>query len=184
MLATLIRLFFIGTVFVGPTDQPGFIDPVRNVEVRYKAVANRFEFSSLLPEGWAFMVSVDVDQNGRWGNGPMTGMNSLRRSPDRSFGRDADNGGFCAQSVMASMIGNPDRISASTDCGTVPTRGSIDIGGPDAQGRYLMTLSIPNEELFGARPRSNIQICVWDTRRTTCQHSPARPLVLTRPGDL
>jgi hypothetical protein len=163
-------------------DRTIFSDPARSVSVLYDFTPLGVEFSARLRVGWSFSVSVDGNQDGKWGHGPFSSTPDLTPTPDRRFGQDSRNGVFCSQYVLASLPGDPDQIALSTECNGALSRGSVLMSGFDARMWATITLRIPSDELFGSYPNAHLQICVWDTRQETCEFSPTRPFVLSHPA--
>ncbi|HEX4736540.1 MAG TPA: hypothetical protein VH331_03155 [Allosphingosinicella sp.] len=158
-----------------------FVDPERKVEVTYTFIGDEVLFSAHLPAEWSFKVNVDGDQNGVWGYGPSLDMPSADSSADHSFGRDK-NGTFCAQYILSSFPQNPSQTRVTSDCDGFPSKGSIEICQEDAQHGATMTLKVPIAEVFGNQPDAHLQVCVWDTNRSTCQYTLAKPFILVRPA--
>ncbi|HEU0100649.1 MAG TPA: hypothetical protein VFQ67_17960 [Allosphingosinicella sp.] len=158
-----------------------FEDATRGVSVRYEVAGGRVDFSAELPAGWTFSVLIDGDQDGKWGNGAGIGAAETPTSEDRTFGQDARGGVFCAQYILASRPEDPSQVLASSDCDAYPSRGWVEMGQLDRRGRARITYRIPSAEIFGSLASAHLQLCVWDSKRWSCRHGPARPFVLRRP---
>lgn len=137
------------------------------------------QLSSHLPAGWSFKVQVDGNQDGVWGvgSGP---PRSMAPTPDRTFGQDARGGIYCSQYLYTSQPGNPNETFASSECGELPSKGHVELSGLDSKTRASITIKLPSDEFFGPQPTAKIRVCVWDTKRWTCQHSLADPLIISR----
>jgi hypothetical protein len=184
-MKTIIAAFLFASVSTQVNSDDGqtlYWDPSRDIQVRYEFTPAGVEFSADLPAGWSFTVSIDGDRNGAWGNGP--GFEAAARGPtaDRKFGQDAGDRTLCAQSILSSIPNQPDQVFVSTRCGGYPSRGRAETGQPDARGRTRIRLIIPAREVFDDHPDAHLQVCVWDTRRASCQHTPTEPFVLRRPA--
>ena len=155
-------------------------DRAQDVAVSFTQISPaEVHFSSNLPEGWSFVVRLDGDQNGRWGDG--RGIpKSDNPTADRSFGLDGDGKSYCFQHILTASVENPEEVEASTECGRHPSKGGIDFGRRDDRSRRTMTLKLPADELFGISQTARIRICVWDTKKMTCQYTLADPFVLTK----
>ncbi|HYJ82490.1 MAG TPA: hypothetical protein VEW26_06570 [Allosphingosinicella sp.] len=158
-----------------------FQDAGRDVSVRYEITGGRVDFSADLPAGWTFSVLVDGDQNGKWGNGAGISAADVPTSEDRTFAQDSRGGVFCAQYILASLPEDPSKILASSECDAYPSRGWVEMTQLDRRARARITYRIPSPEVFGSRPAAYLQVCVWDSKRWSCQHSPAKPFILLRP---
>lgn len=167
----------------GPPAGPAalFNDPQRGVEVRYSLTAASVAFSAYLPAGWSFSVAIDGDRNGAWGNGAGPAAAVAPTSPDRKFGQEALGGVFCAQYILASRPDHPDEVLISSDCDAYPSLGRVELSQIDSGGRATITYRIPTAEVFGRYPSAHLQVCVWDTKKWGCQHSPKAPFVLPGP---
>lgn len=166
-----------------PSDRDIYVDAGSGVRVRYAFTPAGVEFSAHLPAGWTFGVNVDGDQNGVWGSGPeREGVHFADPTPDRAFGQDSRNGVFCSQYVLTAFATNPQNTYSTSECGRLPSSGTVELTGFDAQMRATITLKIPQAELFGDRADAHLQVCVYDTHNWSCQHSPAAPFVLPRPA--
>jgi hypothetical protein len=157
-----------------------FEDRQREIEVRHAFTPGNVEFSANLPAGWTFSISIDGDQNGRWGNGP-EGIATGETSGDRSFGQDSGHGAFCAQYILTTDPGNPEQVYASSDCNGYPSHGRVEMTQPDARRRTTITLRIPSAEVFGTHRDARLRACVYDGRRWTCQRWLATLFVLRNP---
>jgi hypothetical protein len=157
-----------------------FQDAGRDVAVRYDFTSGRVDFSADLPAGWTFSVRIDGDQNGKWGNG--AGAGALATSPDRTFGQDSRGRVFCAQYILEALPADPSQVYISSDCDGYPSLGWVEMTQLDHRARARITYRIPSPEVFGTRSAAHLQLCVWDTKSWSCQHSPAEPFVLPRPG--
>ena len=162
------------------SSQPVYSDPERGVTIDFDQPGpGEVTFSARLPAGWSFVVRVDGDQNGKWGVGAGN-PTSMKPTSDVTFGQDGRSGVFCSQSIYTARPEDPDQPYASSDCGEFPSKGDVELGGPDVEGKATITIRLPAEELFGSRSTAWVQACVWDTKRMACQHKLATPLVLTR----
>jgi hypothetical protein len=165
-----------------PIAGPGVIfrDEAREIEVRYAFTPTGVEFSSSMPAGWSFTIAIDGDQNGLWGNGP--GFEAASRGPtaDHKFGQDARNGVFCAQIILASDPSDPSQYFISSECNGFRSHGHVEATQLDDRGRSTITLKVPPAEVFGTNAEAHLQVCIWDTRRSTCHFSPAQPFILRR----
>jgi hypothetical protein len=160
-------------------------DSARGVRIGYRRSGERMEFSGDMPAGWTFSVRIDGDRDGRWGYGPeREGIARETSSPDRSYGQDSRGGVFCAQYILTSSPDDPAQVYASSDCDGYPSQGHVEMTQLDRRGWARITYSLPAAELLGGRSDVHLQICLWDSNRWTCAHSPARPLVLADPGAL
>ena len=159
-----------------------FHDPAREVEINYRFTPDGVEFFADLPAGWSFTLVVDSDRNGVWGNGAGLAAATGRPSADRKFGQDGRNGVFCAQLIYASAPTDPDEVMASTDCNGYRSGGRVEMSQLDDRDRATIRYVIPAREVFGEHTDARLQVCVWDTRRSTCHYSPSDPFVLTRPA--
>jgi hypothetical protein len=165
----------------GGPGQAIYKDASRNIEIRFVAAGSEAAFSAWLPAGWAFAINIDGDQDGRWGDGPERPDIVPHATGDRSFGQDARNGIFCPQYILSAEPQDPTEIYSKTECGGLPSKGHVEIGPLDAETRATITYRIPLAELFGNRADAHLQVCLWDTKRWSCQFTPAKPLVLHRP---
>jgi hypothetical protein len=156
-----------------------FWDAGRDVAIRYDFTPAGVEFSARLTDGWAFTVGVDGDQNGVWGMGVEREGLGTGPTPDRRFGQTS-HGFLCVQYVLSTDSQDLGVYSSSL-CGALPSKASLEANAVDLHDRALIRLKIPYDELFGTRPEAHIQICLWDGHERSCQHSPAEPVVLTRP---
>ena len=159
-----------------------FKDKSRDVEVRYAVRPDSVDFSAYMPAGWAISVGIDGDQNGQWGNGAGRKAGETDTSPDRKYGQDVRGGAFCAQYILASIEGDPSEVYMSSDCDGYPSKGRVEISQIDSRGRATVTLHIPSGEVFGPWPDAHLQVCLWDSHTSVCQHSPAAPFVLPNPS--
>jgi hypothetical protein len=164
------------------TDHLLFEDAGRDVRIRYDFTPAGVEFSAHLPAGWTFSVAIDGDQDGRCGEGQQGDRFRVHSTVDRKFAQDSRNGVFCSAYVLSASTQDPGRIYASTECGGLPSGGTVVMTGFDARMRATITFRIPTEEIFGGRPNAHLQICLWDTQRWTCRYTPANPFVLQRPA--
>jgi len=158
-----------------------FQDKTRSVVIRYDFTPTDVAFSARMTDGWAFTVGVDGDQNRAWGKGPEREGIGIEPTPDRKFGLTS-HGGLCVQYVLSADPQDPSDVYSSTLCGVPRTKATVESTAVDPNDRALVTIRIPYDELFGDRPDAHLQICLWDGRQRLCQHSPAAPLVLTRPA--
>jgi hypothetical protein len=159
---------------------PLFEDRQREIDIRYAFTPGTVEFSANLPAGWTFNISIDGDQNGRWGNGP-AGNATGETSGDRAFGQDSGHGAFCAQYILTTDPGDPEQVYASTECNGYPSHGRVEMTPPDARGRTTITYRIPSAEVFDTHPDARLRACVYDGQRWTCQRWLATLFVLRRP---
>jgi hypothetical protein len=160
-------------------------DAARGVTISYRRAGERIELSGDMPAGWTFSVGVDGDRDGRWGYGAeREDLHRKTSSPDWSYGQDSRGGVFCAQYILTSNPADPAQVYASTDCDGYPSQGHVEMTQLDKRGWARITYSLPAAELFGGRADVHLQICLWDSKRLACAHSPARPLVLADPGAL
>ncbi|MDB5699660.1 MAG: hypothetical protein JWN69_2464 [Alphaproteobacteria bacterium] len=157
-----------------------FHDAERNIEVTYDFAAKEVQFSARLPAGWSFLVNIDGDQNGSWGDGAGK-PSSVHPTPDRAFGRD-QNGTFCAQYILSSSPESPSGIGYSSNCDAYPSMGSVEVRQEDKQHRATFTLKVPFAEVFESRRTAHLQVCVWDTQYYTCQFTAEKPFTLRRPA--
>jgi hypothetical protein len=164
------------------SDHVIFHDAEHDVSILYDFTPAGVEFSAHLPAGWSFRVAVDGDQDGRWGDGRDNGRTGTHPTPDRAFAQDSRNGVFCSAYILSSVPQDPSQVYAESECGGYPSQGSVVMSGFDAHMRATITLRIPAQELFGDRPDAHLQICLWDTQRRSCHHTPAEPFVLRRPA--
>lgn len=148
-----------------------YSDTKRNVAVRFAEVPmDMVLFSSELPAGWSFEISIDGNQDGKWGMGPGNPDVSVTTSPDRKYGQDSRNGVFCSQYVFSSFENDPTSIYMSSECGGLKSNGRVIMTGLDANMRSRIMFAIPADEIFGASQSAHVQVCVWDTVRWNCQH--------------
>ena len=159
-----------------------FKDDQQGYEVKYAFTPSAVEFSSNLPAGWSFMVKVDGNQDGAWGDGPKGLKFTRRTTVDRAFGQDSRNGIFCSQYIYSSFEDDPSRVFASSECGVMPSKGYVAMSGLDKSTRATITLHIPAAEVFGKFKEARLQICVWDTKQVVCHYTPRDPFVLRSPG--
>ena len=180
--AVLAALSAPATSQTPPAGDVIFEDRQSEVTVRYAFAPGTVLFSADLPAGWTFSVSIDGDRNGRWGNGPESGQLTSDRSGDRTFGQDSRNGVLCAQYILTTAPGDPERIYASSECNAYPSQGRVEMTQLDARERATITYRIPSAEVFGPHGEARLRVCVWNGRQNVCQHSLARPFVLRDPG--
>jgi hypothetical protein len=157
-----------------------FRDAERDVAIRYDFTPAGVEFSTTLTDGWAFTVGIDGDQNGIWGMGAEREGLGTGPTPDRKFGQTS-HGFLCAQYVLSADPQDSGDVYSSSLCGAISSKATLTSNAEDLHDRALITLRIPYEEVFGTRPEAHIQLCLWDGHERSCQHSPAEPLILTRP---
>jgi hypothetical protein len=164
-----------------PTAGTVFKDNFLDAEIRYLVSEGRVNFSADLPAGWSFSISIDGDQNGRWGKGVGDEAGGVETSSDRTFGQDVRGSVFCAQYVFTAVPSNLNEIYMSSDCNGYSSKGIVELTQLDARGRATITYRIPAAEIFGGRRDARLRACVWDTKRWTCQHSLAQPFILGNP---
>ncbi len=170
-----------GLPVVSIQGQPVYADQSHNISVEYFELPQGVSvFTSRLPAGWSFGVTVDGNQDGVWGSGSGMPPNSMMTSPDRKFGQDSRNGVFCSQYVFTSVEGDPAQIYSSSECGELPSNSRVIMSGFDSSMRATLTYEIPSVEFFGPAQTARIQVCVWDTARWTCQHKLPNLLELKR----
>lgn len=181
-----LRAFAVATALAGaanaaaPPSHSGVIvqDKDRAITVRYSPGPGQVVISADLPKAWGLEVNVDGDQDGHWGLGPYDASDKVNGpTRDLSFGQDQD-GYFCSQYIYSWDPEAPDRHYLSSQCGGFPSKGSIELTAPDAQGRINEKLKIPLAELFGPQADAHLQVCVWDQHHWSCNFSPAAPFVL------
>lgn len=161
--------------------QPIYLDPSHNVSVEFFELPNGVSiFTSRLPAGWTFSVSIDGNQDGVWGSGTGMPSNSVTTSTDRKFGQDSRNGVFCSQYVFTSVQGDPSQINVSSECGELPSNGQVVMSGFDSNMRAKVSYEIPSVEVFATEQTARVEVCVWDSARRTCQHTLPNLLELKR----
>ncbi len=139
------------------------------------------EFRANLPVGWTFKITVDGDNNGRWGTGVGTPKAPPPASLDRTFGQDSRLGPFCAQYVYTAAEDDPSEVFVSSNCGRLPSRGRVELSGLDGQERFDLRLVLPAHELFGDRAQASIRACLWNATKWTCQQRLPNLLTIRRP---
>ena len=180
LTGVLVQTALADTKLPASSDQVVFEQLERGVSVQYKVVdSNTVEFTSSLPDSWGFVVSIDGDQDGRWGEGIGAPKTPRRKTNDREFSH-TKAGKFCPGYVLTSQPDNPHAIFASSVCGAIPSKGVAEVSKPDSAGRILIKLKIPADEIFDEKGTAHIQVCVWSAKAQSCQGSPQEPIKLTR----
>jgi hypothetical protein len=165
-----------------PENAVVFADRSRGIEVQYAFEPGFVLFSADLPSQWTFFVRLDGDQNGNWGDGPMAPEKVVSHSTaDWQIGYDPRDGSLCSQYILASRPQDPSAVLASSTCGSFSSNAVVDIQRAARADHMRLTYRIPAKNLFGALSEAHLQICLWDGRRTDCQHSPVEPIVLRQP---
>jgi hypothetical protein len=166
---------------VSTKGQQIYFDPSHNISVEFFELPNGISiFTSRMPAGWTFGVSIDGNQDGVWGSGTGTPSESVATPTDRKFGQDSRNGVFCSQYVFTSVQGDPSQIYASSECGDLPSTGQVIMSGFDSNMRAKISYEIPSLEVFGTKQTAHVEVCVWDTARWACQHMLPNLLALER----
>ncbi|MCY7281670.1 MAG: hypothetical protein LH610_12405 [Sphingomonas bacterium] len=137
------------------------------------------QFSAHLPAGWSYRVQLDGDQDGRWGVGSGS-PTSMKPTADRRFGQDARGGIYCPQYIFTASAEDPTLTYSSSECGRLLSKGHVELSSVDDRTRATVTIKLPADELFGTFKTARIQVCLWDTKQTTCQYTVTDPLVLSR----
>jgi hypothetical protein len=160
-----------------------YVDASRDIAVGYSFEGDMVVFSGDLPANSTFYVRLDGDQDGQWGDGPKLPQDVRSHATrDWQISYDFRDASFCTQYILASRKGDPSQVLASAVCGSFVSNGQADVQTSRYAGRILIRYRVPTRELFGILPDAHLQVCVWDGQRTDCQHSPADPFILRRPG--
>lgn len=178
-LALLLSPEGVGLEKPHPDPRIAYSDPARDIVIRYDVTATGIEFSGKLPAQWTFHISVDGDANGQWGMGPSRTFH-VEKTADWTFAMGAD-GGYCPQYIFTANPDDTALVYASSECSRRPSRAQLRVSRPPEGQRRTIIYAIPDEELFGTRPDAHVQICVWDTQQTFCEHGPTTPFIVPRP---
>jgi hypothetical protein len=154
-------------------------DSQLDISIYYTDSGTSAVFAGHLREGWSFGVNVDGNQDGKWGYGADDPQSLLRPTDDFFFGARND-GTLCPGYIYAGRPNDPDMVQRESQCGALPSLGTVDRTSSDRQGFVFLTYKIPKAELFKNKGNAHILISVWDGESHYYYYTLTNPLVLKR----
>jgi hypothetical protein len=135
-------------------------------------------FTAVLPTGWSYLILIDGDQNGVWGEGPVTPRDRTLSPLSPDFAYASSHGTFCSQYIYEAYKEDPDKVSGSSFCGVRTSAATFRVDTV-SDGVSLQTFTIPRSELRNGPGEVRFAIEIWNGSGTFVFGSPSAPYILT-----